>query len=88
VRAFLAEAETRYVPGHGNMATRADVERYLTLLDDVETKARSAIERGDPLDQAADAYAIPPALGEWVMFSPRYFRVAFQAWARELGGAQ
>jgi glyoxylase-like metal-dependent hydrolase (beta-lactamase superfamily II) len=88
VRALLAEADTRYVPGHGNMATRADVERYLALLDDVETKARGAIERGDPVDQAADAYAIPPALGEWVMFSPRYFRVAFQAWARELGGTQ
>ncbi len=48
-------------------------------------KARAAIVAGAPLDQAADAYQLPAGLGEWVMFSPTYFRVAFQAWAKELG---
>lgn len=83
VRALLAAGAARYVPGHGDLARRPDVERYLMLLDDVGEHARRAIERGDDLDAAAAAYTIPPALGEWVMFSPRYFRVAFEAWRRE-----
>jgi len=86
VRAVLAVGDATYVPGHGDLARRADLERYLALLDDVEAKARAAIERGDALDAAADAYQVPPALGEWVMFSQRYFRVAFEAWRRELSG--
>ena len=86
VRAILAQDATRYVPGHGNLAAGEDIERYLALLDDVEAHARRAIEQGDDLNTAADAYSLPPALGEWVMFSPRYFRVAFEAWRRELLG--
>jgi glyoxylase-like metal-dependent hydrolase (beta-lactamase superfamily II) len=88
VRALLADGAARFVPGHGSLAERPEVERYLALLDDIEEKARAAIGRGDPMEQAADAYTIPPALGEWVMFSPRYFRVAFEAWRRELAGGQ
>jgi glyoxylase-like metal-dependent hydrolase (beta-lactamase superfamily II) len=88
VRGLLRNDAARYVPGHGSLAERSDLERYLALLDDVEARARAAIGRGDPLEQAADAYRIPPALGEWVMFSPRYFRVAFEAWRRELAGGQ
>jgi glyoxylase-like metal-dependent hydrolase (beta-lactamase superfamily II) len=87
VRALVREGADRYVPGHGALARRGDLERYLGLLDDVEAAARAALERGDPLDQAADAYRIPPGLGEWTMFSPRYFRVAFEAWRRELAGS-
>lgn len=86
VRALLSAGDAVYVPGHGELARRADVERYLTLLDDVGGKARAAIAAGTPLDQAADAYRLPTGFADWVMFSPAYFRVAFQAWARELGG--
>ena len=86
VRALLAAGDAVYVPGHGGLARGADVERYLLLLDDVEEKARAALDHGDPLDQAADAYGVPASLGEWVMFSQRYFRVAFDAWRRELVG--
>jgi hypothetical protein len=86
VRALLRDGASRFVPGHGALGDRLEVERYLALIDDVGEKARAAIEKGDPLEQAADAYRIPSALGEWVMFSPRYFRVAFEAWRRELRG--
>jgi len=85
VRALLAAGDAVYVPGHGELAHRSDVERYVALLDDVGEKARAAISAGTPLDQAADAYQLPAGFAEWVMFSPTYFRVAFQAWARELG---
>ena len=86
VRALLATGDVPYVPGHGNMATRGDIERYLTLLDDVGEKARDAIAKGIPLDQAADAYHLPAGFESWVMFSPTYFKVAFQAWGKEMGG--
>src|SRR5690606_15828393 len=45
-----------------------------------------AIEQGVPAAQAAESYRPPAALGEWVMFSQAYWRVAFQAWERELRG--
>lgn len=85
VRALLSAGDVPYVPGHGGMATRADLERYLTLLDDVGEKARNAIEKGLPLDQAAEAYKLPAGFESWVMFSPTYFKVAFGAWGKELG---
>ena len=86
VGALLSAGDAVYVPGHGGLARRSDVERYLTLLDNVGEKAQAAIAAGTPLDQAADAYQLPAGFREWVMFSPTYFRVAFQAWGRELSG--
>jgi len=83
VRELLTAGDAVYVPGHGELARRGDIERYLALLDDVGEKARAAIAAGTPLDQAADAYTLPAAFAEWAMFSPTYFRVAFQAWGRE-----
>jgi len=56
VIAILAAGEATYVPGHGALAGRSDLERYLTLLADVEEKARAAIAGGVPLEQAADAW--------------------------------
>ena len=85
VRALLEGGDVPYVPGHGNMATRGDIGRYLTLLEDVEEKARDAIAKGIPLDQAADGYRLPVGFESWVMFSPTYFKVAFGAWGKELG---
>jgi glyoxylase-like metal-dependent hydrolase (beta-lactamase superfamily II) len=86
VRGLLATDAGVYVPGHGDLADRADLGRYLDLLDDVERHARVALERGDSIEGAAAAYRLPDGVGEWIMFSPRYFRVAFEAWQRELSG--
>jgi glyoxylase-like metal-dependent hydrolase (beta-lactamase superfamily II) len=85
VRALLAEPAERWVPGHGDLADRAAVAAYLALLDDVEAAARRAFEAGTPAADAALSYHPPAALGEWVLFSPRYYEVALAAWARELG---
>lgn len=85
VSGLLAAGDAVYVPGHGGLARRSDVERYLALLEDVGEKARAAIASGVPLDQAADQYRLPGDFAQWTMFSPTYFRVAFQAWGRELG---
>ncbi len=36
--------------------------------------------------EAAPAYSVPESLGEWAMFNPRYYEVAFGAWERDLRG--
>ena len=74
-----------YVPGHGPLARRAEFERYVALLEEVERAARAAHARGIPATAAAAAYALPPSLGEWTLFNRVFFERAFAAWYRELG---
>jgi len=74
-----------YVPGHGPLADGAAVQRYVALLDDVEAVARRALEKGATAQEAGAEYRIPPELGEWVLFNPRYFERAIGAWMEELG---
>ncbi|MGH7634945.1 MAG: MBL fold metallo-hydrolase, partial [Gemmatimonadaceae bacterium] len=59
LRAILVQPDALFVPGHGPLAQRSDLERLLELLDDVEAKARAAIESGEPLEQAASRYTLP-----------------------------
>lgn len=77
---------TTYVPGHGPLADAAELDRYRSLLDDVEAASRRAIERGMSAEDAGAAYRIPAKLGEWTLFSPAYFSRAIGAWMKELGG--
>jgi glyoxylase-like metal-dependent hydrolase (beta-lactamase superfamily II) len=85
VRDLIDEPAASWIPGHGSLADRASVGDYLALLDDVEAAARRGIETGKPVAEAARAYRPPMELGEWVLFSPDYYAVAFGAWERELG---
>ncbi len=73
-----------YVPGHGTVASAAELDAYITLLDSVEQAARRALERGITATAAGAEYRIPPQLGEWVLFNPRYYERAIGAWMREL----
>ena len=86
VRALLEEPAERWVPGHGSLADRKALETYLALLDDVGAAARRAIAAGTPIEVAARDYCPPAGLGEWVLFSPGYYEVAFGAWEREVAG--
>lgn len=85
VRLLQRLEASAYVPGHGPLADASDLERYVTLLDDVEAAARRALERGVTAEQAGSEYRIPPGLGEWILFNPRYFERAIGAWMEELG---
>jgi len=76
---------TIYVPGHGAVAERGDVDRYLALLDEVEQGARRAHGRGQSATEGAAAFTLPPTLGTWALFGPTFFERAFSAWYRELG---
>jgi glyoxylase-like metal-dependent hydrolase (beta-lactamase superfamily II) len=87
VRSLIRDRETVYVPGHGSLSGGRDLDLYVQLIDDVGAAAQRAIEAGVPVPEAAEQYSLPSSIGEWVMFSPRYFEVAFRAWERELKGA-
>jgi len=87
VKALRRSRATTYVPGHGSVANEADVGRYLSLLDEVEGAARASHGRGTPAAEAGAAFAVPPALGEWLLFNKVFFERAFAAWYRELGAA-
>jgi glyoxylase-like metal-dependent hydrolase (beta-lactamase superfamily II) len=84
VRALRASGATTFVPGHGTVATVADMDRYLALLDSVEAASRRAVERGITAEAAGAEYKIPSELGEWLLFNPRYFERAIGAWMKEL----
>jgi glyoxylase-like metal-dependent hydrolase (beta-lactamase superfamily II) len=85
VRALRASGATAFVPGHGTLATPADLDGYLALLDSVETAARRAMERGITAEAAGAEYRLPASLGEWTLFNPAYYGRAIGAWMKELG---
>ncbi|NJD18871.1 MAG: MBL fold metallo-hydrolase [Gemmatimonadetes bacterium] len=85
VRLLRAAGAATYVPGHGALADAADLDRYLSLLDDVEGAARRAVQRGLTAEAAGAEYRIPATLGEWTLFNPRYFERALGAWMKEMG---
>jgi glyoxylase-like metal-dependent hydrolase (beta-lactamase superfamily II) len=80
------EADTVYVPGHGPLATQADLDRFIDLVDHFEEAGRRAHREGRSAPEAAADYRLPPGITDWVLFSPRYPEVAISAWLRELGG--
>ena len=82
------ERSTTYVPGHGPLADAAAVDRYLSVLGEIETAARGAFAKGTPAAAAGAAFRLPAALGEWTLFGPTFYERAFSAWNRELGAAR
>lgn len=86
VRALPRSPGTVIVPGHGALAQTSDLERYQALLEEIERAARLAHAQGVSAADAGARYALPGALGEWVLFNKVFFERAFAAWYRELGG--
>lgn len=84
VRLLRERRPVAWVPGHGALADGADMDRYVALLDDVERAARQAVDQGWTAAEAGARYAVPDALGEWVLFNPRYFETAIGAWMDDL----
>lgn len=83
----LVDAET-YVPGHGPLADRDALDRYIDLLDHVEDAARRAVAEGMTAGEAGDRYRLPESASEWVLFNPVYFERAIGRWLDELGHSQ
>jgi glyoxylase-like metal-dependent hydrolase (beta-lactamase superfamily II) len=51
----VANAETRIIPGHGKLATRADVQSWRGVLDEIRKRVRKLIQQGKTLEQAIAA---------------------------------
>ena len=83
---LLADPDALYVPGHGAIGDYDDMRRFLAVIEMVGEAARAAFGRGVPPQEAAAEFTVPASLGEWFMFSPSYYEVAFTAWHRDLSG--
>lgn len=88
LRAAMRERETVYVPGHGSLADRADIERLLAVLGEVENVARKIYGTDVTVSETARSFRLPESLGEWTLFSDSYFEVAIGAWHNELAAAK
>jgi glyoxylase-like metal-dependent hydrolase (beta-lactamase superfamily II) len=86
VRELRGPDSLLYVPGHGPLGKKADLDRYLSVLDEVERAARAAKAKGVTAAEAGGSYTLPASLGEWTLFNKRFMETAFSAWYRELGG--
>ena len=73
-----------FVPGHGGMAERVSVTRYLDLLTDLGAHAGRERAAGHTAVEAAASYRQPASLGEW-MASKTGLERAMTAWWREPG---
>ena len=88
IRAATRARETVYIPGHGSLAGRADIERLLAMLDEVEQAARDSFRREVSATEAGRLFTLPESLGRWTMLGDNYFDVAFSAWHNELSAAK
>lgn len=53
--AAMADDETRIIPGHGPLATLADLERDIAMLVDAQARVMKLVDAGMSEDEAADA---------------------------------
>lgn len=88
VKSLRRDRSTVYIPGHGAVADAAAVDRYLAVLDQIESAARAAHARGVPAAVTGAAFRLPASLGDWALFGPTFYERAFVAWNRELGAAR
>ena len=86
VRLLQAIPGQTFVPGHGPLADRNAMAKYVAVIDSVEEAARDALRRGLNAEDAAAAYEVPEELGDWVLFSPNYYQRAIESWLAELSG--
>jgi len=83
VRSLQSRGRKVYVPGHGPLADAGDFERYVAVLEGIETTARRARQEGWTAEEAGQRHQIPRNLGDWTLFNPTYFQRAVEAWIME-----
>jgi cyclase len=50
----------KFVPGHGPVGTRQDVERFLKYFEELRSLVQPAVERGDSLEEVTRDVQLPP----------------------------
>ena len=86
MKGLASRVTQAFVPGHGAMADRVSVARYVDLLDDLEMTSRRGHASGQSAQETAATYTVPNALGEW-MASKAALERAVSAWYREMDSA-
>ena len=61
LKALLELKADRYVPGHGNIATKSDIEAEMKSLQEKQDKVRLLIKEGKSLEEIKAAFGIPTA---------------------------
>jgi cyclase len=61
LKALLELNADRYVPGHGNIAAKSDIEAEMKSLQEKQDKVRSLIKEGKSMEEIKTAFGIPTA---------------------------
>jgi cyclase len=59
LKALLALDADRFIPGHGNIVSKSDIEALMKSLQEKQDKIRSLIKEGKSLDEIKAAFGIP-----------------------------
>jgi glyoxylase-like metal-dependent hydrolase (beta-lactamase superfamily II) len=78
----MTNGQTKYVPGHGSLATRADIVRYRDMLTSVRYLVRAEIQAGKTEDQAVADKPLAPIgkiLGTTQQLDDAMVRMAYRS---------
>jgi len=83
--ALKLDAKT-YVPGHGQVGARSDVETFLNYIEDLKALVEPAVARGDTLEQVIRDLHVPPKYASYGF--QNFFPANLQKMYAELKGLQ
>lgn len=72
--------ETRIIPGHGALASKADIAATLDMLDGVINAVQAEIDAGKDIDAVLEAAPLTPWVDDWAtgfMTEPRFTRLVY-----------
>lgn len=55
----------KFVPGHGAIGTKKDVERFRTYFEELQSLVKESVERGDSMEQATKDLVVPAKYSSW-----------------------
>lgn len=78
----IADDSTKIIPGHGDVATRADLKRYIDVLETIRARFVALIEQGKTEDEVVDANPTKEwdaTWGQGFMDPERFTRIVYQS---------
>lgn len=78
------DTETRYIPGHGAIASATDLKTYREFLAMIGDAAQRAFDAGKEAESAGKEFVLPEPFADWYIYSPQVMPNAFAAWYRQL----
>ena len=70
LKTFLSYGKaTIFIPGHGQIAGRDDVQLFADLFDDLTAQAEKMYKSGVPVEDAVDQYVVPERFKDIAIFS-------------------